>query len=473
MKMNRHFIASVSLLLCAWLLPTGIDAQTSYVPQFRDYPAISPLIWLPSAPDLSTPEEYKYRTRITKASKQSANFAGHHVLASWGCGAECVTGVILDLPTGKVTFLPTVCCWGTVDDKFNPIEFRPDSRLVVFSGLLYEQGENSAHFFEFKDGRLLPIATIQRGRGEMKSAAVTSPFPQAAASESTYSKGVQAASQADDDRDPHFMHEFAALAKVRVGAAEGVSGWPADYAPLISQIQESGGFASYRATQMALSFLARGGVFMPIQSTRGGSTFVIYHPVADVGLLLGYRAGATVPDRGLLVPGEILRSDRIYGDEPPWVRTSGTLVDHIRSASEAIRSSNAKSYAKATSTLDPVADYTATLRANGKFRLLARDRLFASGMIANNAQIPCGTKFDAIAGTVEDMRRADGRLDIDVDPGMSTATYAVGGAVGPGRGVKIYALRQDPYILLAVWFDLSGGNCQLERIVAMSVFAQK
>ncbi len=52
-----------------------------------------------------------------------------------------------------------MCCWGAdVDDKFNPIEFRADSRLIVFSGLRNEKdGDDGAHFYQFENGRFVHI----------------------------------------------------------------------------------------------------------------------------------------------------------------------------------------------------------------------------------------------------------------------------------------------------------------------------
>uniref|UniRef100_E6VP76 Uncharacterized protein n=1 Tax=Rhodopseudomonas palustris (strain DX-1) TaxID=652103 RepID=E6VP76_RHOPX len=148
-------------MLPALLLASYSYAQQPRVPKFKDYPAESAGIWLPADVDLSTPKAYKYRTRLRAASKEWANFADHYYLTEWGCdGPQCRTGAIVSLPTGKVTFLPEVCCWGNVDDKFKPIEFRKDSRLVVLSGQLGGQGDNGAKFFELKNEAFIPIPSL-------------------------------------------------------------------------------------------------------------------------------------------------------------------------------------------------------------------------------------------------------------------------------------------------------------------------
>jgi len=139
-------------------------AHAQSIPQFRNYSAISPPVWLPGTIDFSEPENRKYRTRLTAASRQRANFAGHYVLSTWGCdGPQCMTGAIVNLPTGRVIFLPEVCCWGSVDGNFKPFEFRTDSRLVVISGQLNRQGDNATHFFELKNDALSLVGTISRG----------------------------------------------------------------------------------------------------------------------------------------------------------------------------------------------------------------------------------------------------------------------------------------------------------------------
>ena len=48
-----------------------------------------------------------------------------------------------------------------VDDKFNPIEIRPATRLIVFSGLRNEKdGDDGAHFYQFENGRSVHIRSV-------------------------------------------------------------------------------------------------------------------------------------------------------------------------------------------------------------------------------------------------------------------------------------------------------------------------
>jgi hypothetical protein len=104
--------------------------------------------------DLSRPDNREYRTRLKEAAGQPANFAGHYVLTTWGSGTGCKRGAAVDLKSGKVIFLPgTVCCWAIdVDEKFEPVEFQLQSRLIALNGQLNEQGPAGPHYFELANG---------------------------------------------------------------------------------------------------------------------------------------------------------------------------------------------------------------------------------------------------------------------------------------------------------------------------------
>jgi hypothetical protein len=132
------------------------------IPQFREYPADSSPLTIRAPVDLSSPDAWTFRTRLRNAAKQEPNFAGQYVIASWGCGTTCVTGATVDLETGQVVFLPaSVCCWGSVDANFKALEFRRNSRLLVMSGLLNEEGTMGAHFFVFDGGSFNLLTTIE------------------------------------------------------------------------------------------------------------------------------------------------------------------------------------------------------------------------------------------------------------------------------------------------------------------------
>ena len=70
-------------------------------------------------------------------------------------------GAVIDAKTGKVYWWNfTICCWGSgKGDKFNPIDFRSDSRLIVFTGLRNEKdGDDGAHFYLYDGARFVATA---------------------------------------------------------------------------------------------------------------------------------------------------------------------------------------------------------------------------------------------------------------------------------------------------------------------------
>src|SRR5438132_326713 len=73
---------------------------------YADYPAAPDFRGTPAAPDLSSPDARRFRTVLRHAAAQGLNCGGHFTLATWGCGALCLTGAIIDARSGKVFFLP-------------------------------------------------------------------------------------------------------------------------------------------------------------------------------------------------------------------------------------------------------------------------------------------------------------------------------------------------------------------------------
>lgn len=150
--------SSLFSLLFIFLSP-AVFGQTR-VPQFKDYPATEKFTGK-NAPVIIGKNEKMFRTRLREAAREKPNFAGRYILTVWGCGAECLMGVVIDAKTGRVYWWNfTVCCWEDADEDFNPIEFRANSRLLVFSGLRNEKGEKGAHFYKFENGRFIFIKSL-------------------------------------------------------------------------------------------------------------------------------------------------------------------------------------------------------------------------------------------------------------------------------------------------------------------------
>jgi hypothetical protein len=76
--------------------------------------------------DLSgNPKARIFKTTASRAIGQAANFAGHYVVVTQGCGSPCQAIALVDVGSGKVYPAPFSASLG--------ISFRVDSRLLVES----------------------------------------------------------------------------------------------------------------------------------------------------------------------------------------------------------------------------------------------------------------------------------------------------------------------------------------------------
>lgn len=85
-----------------------------------------------------------YRTRLTEALKSGVNFAGHYIVAAWGCGANCLQVAIIDARSGQVYFPDELGGVGTgMGELFekDAIVYKPDSRLFIING--YKGGDQN------------------------------------------------------------------------------------------------------------------------------------------------------------------------------------------------------------------------------------------------------------------------------------------------------------------------------------------
>ncbi|HAF21422.1 MAG TPA: hypothetical protein DCK93_00685, partial [Blastocatellia bacterium] len=95
------FLATFLLLATICMFRCGDVLAQANLPHFKDYPA-SEMYKGATAPLVLTRADQTFKTRLRWAAKnQKPNFAGHYILTSWGCGAECVMGAVIDARTGK------------------------------------------------------------------------------------------------------------------------------------------------------------------------------------------------------------------------------------------------------------------------------------------------------------------------------------------------------------------------------------
>jgi hypothetical protein len=123
----------------------AIAAADTSEPRFESY-AVSAEAAATNAPvHIVGKRSREYATELRTAAKRPPNFAGHYILASWGCGASCVMSAAIDTKTGVVVWLPfTVCCFPP--EVSEPLEFKLDSRLLIVRGSRNEKGAGTYYY---------------------------------------------------------------------------------------------------------------------------------------------------------------------------------------------------------------------------------------------------------------------------------------------------------------------------------------
>ena len=86
----------------------------------------------------SSPDARSFRTRLSEAIRGGVNFAGHYVVAGWGCGTGCISGAIIDARNGRVYWPVQFYAMATGIDGNDyvdkPVEYRKNSRLLILRG---------------------------------------------------------------------------------------------------------------------------------------------------------------------------------------------------------------------------------------------------------------------------------------------------------------------------------------------------
>jgi hypothetical protein len=170
---------------CAAVDAEGYDERTirasdipADAPRFEQYPAAS-YTGRNAAPDLRTePRSRRYRTVLNEWSKEAPNFAGHYILATWGCGTGCAQIAIIDARTGKI-FHPAglqVNSIANVDDQlltgggtsrlsndFGALQYRVESRLLVVIGAPNDDLNNRGiSYFVWENDRLRRLRFVPK-----------------------------------------------------------------------------------------------------------------------------------------------------------------------------------------------------------------------------------------------------------------------------------------------------------------------
>ncbi|HJV02013.1 MAG TPA: hypothetical protein VJ752_15850 [Burkholderiaceae bacterium] len=145
------------LVLTTAFMPALVMAASNTQPEFSQYQVTQRYAGPLTKPVLANRQDKEFQTQLRRAARERPNFAGHYRIVTFGCGASCVMGAIIDATSGKVLWLPfTVCC--ASDASKPPVDFRPDSALLIINGMRNEAGDGT-HYYALKDGQLTFIGS--------------------------------------------------------------------------------------------------------------------------------------------------------------------------------------------------------------------------------------------------------------------------------------------------------------------------
>jgi len=148
-------VKRLSLLLFTVL---ALSAQEPSFEQFRAEEVFKGKL---AEPQLKTAFARNFGTAIREGAARGPNFAGRFAIVQWGCGSECVQMAVVDEKSGTVyrgafatlAFSPSLIWHGPDADRFEPVSFRLDSRLLIVRGCPEENERNCAEFFYEWDGK--------------------------------------------------------------------------------------------------------------------------------------------------------------------------------------------------------------------------------------------------------------------------------------------------------------------------------
>jgi hypothetical protein len=143
------------------MLVSGVGTAGA-LPQFEDYRVPVETIAKPKLDLQSHPQARPYRTRLREALDDGKKFAGHYVVASWGCGSSCEQFAFIDAASGKV-YLPGMVTYPVWDERcadLYGLDFRADSALLKIYGSPNEKKEAGTYYFVWTDGKLKEVAHV-------------------------------------------------------------------------------------------------------------------------------------------------------------------------------------------------------------------------------------------------------------------------------------------------------------------------
>jgi hypothetical protein len=163
--MQRHLLIAITISFLSVLA----IAQNSREPSFSSYRVLVEKARAKSINFKNNAAARTMRTRLSEALSSGTNFAGHFIVAGWGCGTGCISGAIIDARNGNVFWPLPLYALGVWYDGNSyidrPVNYQKNSRLLIITGspgVKDNQPEkpNGKYFYEWRGDGLKLIKFI-------------------------------------------------------------------------------------------------------------------------------------------------------------------------------------------------------------------------------------------------------------------------------------------------------------------------
>lgn len=163
------------LLAALFLALAAVGFGQSKTPTFERYAAKIEAVKNVKVNLKSHKNANMFRTNLRNAAKEGVNFAGHYIVANWGCGTNCSQSAIIDARTGQVFFPDELEGAGfgfcELPDDAEPIAYQAGSRLLILNGfkggdLNSENAPCGVYYLEWTGKSFKQIGFEQKKRTE-------------------------------------------------------------------------------------------------------------------------------------------------------------------------------------------------------------------------------------------------------------------------------------------------------------------
>lgn len=145
----KKYLVSLLMLCTAQIT----YAQTTGFERYRFADYSSGKIYRGKHRPVQIPKKWQHmHTRIKNGQSNKIDFASHYKTVIWGCGTQCVGGVMIDARTGKVHDLITLSTEYPLhhchlpngkEEQGDIFKYRANSRLFITANCNYEEIENN------------------------------------------------------------------------------------------------------------------------------------------------------------------------------------------------------------------------------------------------------------------------------------------------------------------------------------------